>query len=412
MDLLVHFGVETVLAVIIISIATTAMHVAWSRKIGALGPTVLTTMGIFFCFLGIAIGLLDFDSGDVRQSVPALLNGIRTAFWASVFGIFGALTIKLRLLFRGEPELSADAPSGATVDDLVVLLERMNRSLAGNEDSTLLSQTKLLRADTNDRLDRLNSSFERFAEKMAEANSKALIQALSEVIRDFNTKLNEQFGENFKQLNQAVSQLVIWQKQYEQQLNLLIEQETATRKTMTEASLRYAELVNKTEVFATTSSALEGLLKALDVQRGQIQSSVEQLARLIDKTTSGLPQIESKVVEMARQMDSAVKQNADVISATLKAAATSMTTSSTHLADTLTRMVDRANSDLSAHVKKMSEDTNKQIVALDTALERELTKSIESLGRQLTALSQKFVEDYTPLTDRLRNVLNLARANA
>ena len=28
------------------------------------------------------------------------------------------------------------------------------------------------------------------------------------------------------------------------------------------------------------------------------------------------------------------------------------------------------------------------------------------------ALSQKFVEDYTPLTDRLRTVLNLARTNA
>ena len=68
-------------------------------------------------------------------------------------------------------------------------------------------------------------------------------------MRDFNAKLNDQFGENFRHLNAGVEKLVIWQRQYEQQLNALIEQETLTRKSMTEASRRYADLVNKSTVF-------------------------------------------------------------------------------------------------------------------------------------------------------------------
>ena len=38
----------------------------------------------------------------------------------------------------------------------------------------------------------------------------------------------------------------------------------------------------------------------------------------------------------------------------------------------------------------------------------ELTKALESFGRQLAALSEKFVNDYTPLTERLRDILTIA----
>jgi len=105
-----------------------------------------------------------------------------------------------------------------------------------------LSQVRLLRADSNDRIDRLTEAFDRYAENIAETNSKAFVSALSEVVRDFNAKINDQFGDNFRQLNSAVERLVSWQVQYEKQLEALIEQETATRESMTEAA--YASLIS------------------------------------------------------------------------------------------------------------------------------------------------------------------------
>jgi hypothetical protein len=44
------------------------------------GPEILTTVGIFGCFLGVSIGLWSFDPNNVGTSVPKLLEGIRTAF--------------------------------------------------------------------------------------------------------------------------------------------------------------------------------------------------------------------------------------------------------------------------------------------------------------------------------------------
>ena len=302
-------GVFTQSAIVCISLIAVALHVRWIRKSASLGPTLLTTFGIFFCFCGIAWGLLDFNPSDIKGSVPQLLRGIRTSFWASVFGIGWALTIKLRVLLLGPPPLPKDGiTAGATVDDLAAQLGRLNRSIAGTDDSTLLGQVKLLRTEANDRLDRLNQSYEHFAEKVAEANSKALIQALSEVIRDFNVKLNDQFGENFKNLNAAVEKLVVWQKQYEQQLNALLEQETMTRKSMTESSLRYADLVDKSTVFTTTAESLRDLLVGNKAHSQQLYSSLWSLADLLTEVNALL----KTTIETAnRELNGRIRQETE-----------------------------------------------------------------------------------------------------
>ena len=57
------------------------------------------------------------------------------------------------------------------------------------------------------------------------------------------------------------------------------------------------------------------------------------------------------------------------------------------------------------------ESTNlmtQQIQVLDESLGAELTKALESLGSQLTSLSRRFVADYTPLTEELRKVVQIA----
>jgi hypothetical protein len=37
---------------------------------------------------------MDFKTNDIQGSVPELVNGIKTAFWASVAGVGGALLLK------------------------------------------------------------------------------------------------------------------------------------------------------------------------------------------------------------------------------------------------------------------------------------------------------------------------------
>jgi hypothetical protein len=306
----------TQFSTVLISSIALLFHISWSRRATALGPTILTTLGIFFCFAGIAWGLLDFDPNNVRSSVPHLLGGIRTAFWSSVVGIFWALTLKIRVALFGEAKVPASgAQEGPTVDDLARLLVQLNRSIAGGDDSSLLSQAKLWRADSNDRIGRLTGAFHRYAENISETNSKALASALSEVVRDFNVKVNEQFGGNFKQLNSGVERLVSWQVQYENQLEALIEQETATRESMTEAALRFTDIVNSASEFAAVARSLQNIVRALNNQSEQLARALMLLSGLVAEVTEGLPIIEQRIGQLIARSEQGVRPNQETLGA-------------------------------------------------------------------------------------------------
>jgi uncharacterized protein YukE len=59
----------------------------------------------------------------------------------------------------------------------------------------------------------------------------------------------------------------------------------------------------------------------------------------------------------------------------------------------------------SRHQQRLEESVQE----LDRMLGEELSKSLESLGNQLATLSSRFVEDYQPLTESLREVVQLSR---
>lgn len=374
------------------------------------GPSIFTTAGIFFTFLGIAEGLYEFNPEKIDASIPTLLDGLKTAFIASVVGVGAALSLKLRYAIFGvrRPNPTEKA-GGATVDDLYDQLVAVRDSLVGSDDSTLITQLKLNRQDTNDRLDALGRSLTSFMQTVTENNSKALISALQEVIRDFNTKITEQFGDNFKQLNEAVGAMLHWQAQYRAQINEMIDQQTRTSKSMETATSRYEALINKTEDFSLTANALGTLLTGLEEQRNQVRGSLEQLARLIEKTTNGLPTIETKVVQLTEQVTFGVKQNQDQMTKVIRDTATAIQSSIADIRGVLLEATQSANSQINDHMRNLADKTSEQFAKLDAALETELSKSISSLGRQLTALSKQFVDDYSPLTERLRSVVQLGR---
>ncbi len=445
---------ETATFIVIITIFAAIFHTRFNHANANKAPAILTTCGILGTFFGIALGLLDFNPNDIQNSVPALIDGIKTAFWVSAWGIFCALSIKIREAVWGVRKITTDEKyQGATVDDLAALLQDVKGALVGSEESTLLGQIKLARQDSNDRIDSLKKSLDDFASKVAENNSKALIEALKEVIRDFNTKITEQFGDNFKQLNQAVGKILEWQEQYRQQVAEMIEQQTQTSKNMavaTEsmgvASDRYKTLVEQAEVFNTIARDLSTLLKsssenlaALEIQRHQIDESLRSLANLINAASSGLPEIEGKITAITEQLGRSVKETGEEFNAVLldnirnstqeiandvkqvtKQLSDGVSASNDEFKNLLLNTIQKSNQEfntnlqqvnqeINGNVRQLVEKTKEQVVVLDKALSEELTKSLESFGRQLASLSAKFAEDYTPLTNKLRDIVEIAR---
>jgi hypothetical protein len=144
----------------------------YNEKAVSFGPTILTTLGIFATFLGIALGLSEFDVNNVQASVPALLGGLKTAFWASVAGVGGALLLKFRHQFFDRTVAEGTGENGeVTGADLARLLSGIQTALVGNEETSLITQIKLMRSTleyvlTNTRV----FGFERWIKSLLTAN--------------------------------------------------------------------------------------------------------------------------------------------------------------------------------------------------------------------------------------------------
>ncbi len=131
----------------------------FGHKLAVQGPAILTMLGILGTFWGVAEGLLRFDPQNIKEGLPTLLGGLKTAFYASIVGVFGAIILKMLLPWIGAPFAKrTSAPQDATAGDIVQALNDLKSVVGGEGESTLISQIKLMRQDTNDRLDSLQKA--------------------------------------------------------------------------------------------------------------------------------------------------------------------------------------------------------------------------------------------------------------
>ncbi len=166
-----NIGGVTTDFIIAISLLALFFHARFTPAIVAKSPAILTTCGILGTFFGIALGLMDFDAANVQRSVPALIDGIKTAFWASAVGIFFALTVKLREVFFGGRSVKR---SRATIDDLAKSMNAVQQALTNNDEQSLYGQMVQSRQDSNARLDALAQLLETFiAQQGGVANKEA-----------------------------------------------------------------------------------------------------------------------------------------------------------------------------------------------------------------------------------------------
>lgn len=146
----------TIVICAIIAVLGIRFQLRYSARAVTQGPALLTMLGIAGTFLGIAIGLYSFNTGDVQASIPGLIDGIRTSVWASFTGIFFAILIKLRYAFSQEE--SAASGDKSDVEVLVERLEAIRKAIAADDDLTVTSEIKLMRSELSYKLDALQRS--------------------------------------------------------------------------------------------------------------------------------------------------------------------------------------------------------------------------------------------------------------
>ncbi|SFX33855.1 hypothetical protein [Marinospirillum alkaliphilum] len=410
MDLLSAFSPLTLFFIILIAAMTVYFHgPVYSLRTVNAAPSILTSVGIFGTFFGVALGLMEFDAADVEASVPQLIEGLKTAFWSSIAGLLGAMTIKMRHVLNHVRGMDGSVQvTGATMDDLATLLGDI-RLLLKNSGLTRIDEylkTNEQRLEAS--LKKLGEGIGDYQQKMADANSKALISALETLLADFNQQIGTQYGDNFRQLNDAVGQMLQWQENYKEELEALLNEQRANGQVLDKATEAYKTMVEHTQAFNEVAETLGSVMGGLQQQSESLGKYLDSLANLVNKAGGGLPKLEERIhtltdglagqlerqhVQMQRLMDSSAKRVADSVE---------------NLNDVLGKRLDEQLLRQQKQTERNLDRTEQQLIRLDAAMEHELTHALQTFGSQLAALSEKFVSDYTPLTDKLRELVRLA----
>lgn len=402
--------------------------------------SLVTVIGVLGTFCGIAWGLAHFNPANPDESIPELLDGLMFAFLTSICGIFASVVIKLTELYklkrRSESEESQPVV-GATVDDLETTLveilnaiktatnenretiKSMEAALTGDGESTVLTQLQKLRTSFVDKQDEVVQAINAFSNQVAEDNTNALIEALESVMRDFNTKINEQFGDNFKHLNEAIGRVNDWQEQYRLQMNDLAGVIEAAMESMDRSRQSLETITRQSDVFVATANHLEPVLQTLQKQLMAMNDQVEAFNSLSENARVAFPLIEERLDKLTSEFSQAAL---DTINSSQEDVKNQRRVLDRHTAqfdelvqkthEQFEKLINDTNTKLTTESERVFTESTRQIAqqisVLDKALESALTESINSMGNQLASLSTKFVEDYGPLTSKLREVVQIA----
>jgi len=444
------------------------------------------SMGILGTFGGIVMGLIGFDVNDIQGSIPQLLSGLKFAFITSIAGMISSLLIKA---FPGKinvddsevtPEsiknelenLNVNIKSGFEANirsnndvnkSIVNLNTEFKKLISGDDDSSLVTQIKLLKNDLKEKFDESNkiykekfdelkSKFDELSDTIAKLSSEAMVEALKQAIVEFNKQLADQLGDNFKQLNEGVKNLLEWQEQYKNTIDTLQTSINSIIEDLKVATEALDNITNSLEPIPDTVESIDKLFKDAETSLGLLVSTLESFNQMREKATDAFPIIEANLDKLTtnfsdkvsivgdtindstKQLTDSVKINNEQISTVLTDSTNNLKDSyqsltndlnsssqkytddikniisdtSKKMNDTLTSSYDKINSNLDNAGQKSQDLINKTIQGLDQSMQQELNRSLESLGSGLASLSKKFVDDYGPLTQRLQDLIRVA----
>lgn len=400
-----------VFSIIIFTIAVIGILLSIARKAERLRdylPSFSVSIGIFGTFWGIFLGLSGFDTTNISDSIPALLNGMKTAFYTSLLGM--AVSLVLKLFYS----IQEDRTAKGSTDPMVCLqnmehssieiaerIEKLNdtigRCFRSDEEYSLVSQVKLIRQELIDGRRETKDAFKDFADQFSKMASESLVEELKGVVDKFNAMLNDLVSQSFHDLKESTIRLNTWQADYKETINKNHENLTAVLGEITSLTKLFGESVHRVNTLSHAFDSIDSNLKSISVSGNELsahstrlseqnlllQASINEIKRAGEHASIVVPEISKKMNEIVDQIHG-------------------LQTASTEFVRTTTK-------ELQSHAKELSETSQTQIAAIEKSLEEELRRSLESFAGVMVALSTKFASDYTPLTDRLREIVKIAQ---
>ena len=424
------------------------------RRFTVYAPTLLTSLGILGTFAGIIIGLLEFDTDATKmdESIPLLLEGLKTAFISSLAGMSASICYKILVSL---PFMTAVNPpktkESIGVYDLykvmsanTEILESIQYALGGNTNNSVSNQLVLIRHQanefnrdtsktmsqivdaqnianqtsiTNQKLfvefqTNLSRELQEFASMLSESASKHLIKALNEVISDFNNNLTEQFGDNFKLLNEAVGKLIAWQAEYKEQILHMNAQYQHGVKAITDTSTLIGNIESSSQKIPENMKSMSNTMELLQVQLNDVESHVRNMGELHRKAEGMYPEFKKQLDDLSKAstdasqaINKSMLETSGTMDASVKKFQSGSDETFSQMRKNSEKMFDEMALSITSSVQKNTDAMNAHFKNLDDAQGQQINRIAERMGEALTSITSQFTNDYKQLVDAMQQIV-------
>ncbi len=329
-------------------------------KLGMMG----TTFGLILVFL-------NFDNGNIHD----IIHGTGIAVLSTLLGLYFDVCYSRKV--KKYQTYDNDESITGFLKNLITETKAVKSAIADvDSDSSLLSQIKLSRTENNDHLNSLEKSFKEFAETMAKNNTEALIEAIQEVMNNFNEKINDQLGETFMRLNSSVENLVKWQDQYKEhmeiladQINIAIDGIKSTENSLGRINESMNTLPESVDTIKSISEEIALITKEHHRQLDDLESNLSAFVEMKDKAVNAMPEIEENLKNMTEGLKDNVKhimsniesssenlheslsKHSKTITETVNEVKNNMISSTSHIEDSIKTSLDKIKDGVDGHQK-------------------------------------------------------------
>ncbi|WP_443938218.1 hypothetical protein [Pedobacter sp. MW01-1-1] len=250
-------------------------------------PSMFTTIGILGTFGGIAYGLWFFNPEDIEKSIPTLLKGLKTAFFASIFGIALSIIFSKRISFiRNKYEKGALSQETQAINSLIeAITELRNDFVSTDENGNTIKPGNVFR-DIYKESQKQSTSLQTFSSDLALTISAGFEQILNNPTEGVVAELKlvkteiENLGNKLKDPATDMTQNIV--KELQESMGKMIEE-------------------FKTSMSGDTKNEMERLAGLLGQAGGSLTDFPTKLQNMTDNLNENFRGLQEVVQQISKQ---------------------------------------------------------------------------------------------------------------
>ena len=240
---------------------------------------IASTIGVLGTFVGISIGLWKFNPNDITSSVPLLLSGMKIAFATSIIGMTASILMKYIALKNEDEE---------NIDDIMELFNTMIAE-SRNVNTTLIENQK----QTENVLNKVSEIWSSHQENLIVELKREILSLNNNTISKQEELIVEfkKLGECFTLLNSGVNDLLTWQENYKETIEITTKELETVIKTIHNADESIESISKNSSLIKENNENLSEVLKEINKAQNVIIESNKSIIEISNTAKESIPQI-------------------------------------------------------------------------------------------------------------------------